>query len=402
MRRQRFCISNTGWRCRLALAVAVLLAATGCNDRLRSTDGPVSGIRLASQDRASFELFRKTVVPVLENRCGLDCHGISPAEFARIQGQPDESGYFFFPIDPATGRIPRDEETLLEAFRAVRGDQGSDHEADGPQRIEYGEPARFSNLLRAPRAADLGGTPHRGLDVFTREDDPDYLALHRWVELELASHPVEQSPLTKEEQFFAREILPVMARNSCFVVSCHGPSVFNDLKLEPPLPSPDGQLVVSRDFSLKAIRANRKKMLGSKSRFANLGGDLRLSRLLVKNLPIAKGGIHQRGGNIQFFEDYDDADVKKILQWLELERAALASRLRSRGAPVPDSDLGRVQGLAFIRGPLHQPRRFFDFSSFFAGSDIFIVPVPAGKPIEAAGEAPRNLTARFHPDGPVE
>ena len=118
-----------------------------------------------------------------------------------------------------------------------------------------------------------------------------------------------------------------MERNGCFVSSCHGNQVFNDLKLTPPLPSlpipksmlPDQKTAVQRGFSKQMVLANRKAMLGNVSRFANLGGDLTQSRLITKNLPISEGGIHQRGGNNQFFEgdglrDGDNLDIKMIFE----------------------------------------------------------------------------------------
>ena len=391
-------------RCSTTLLVLVALSLPcGCSSNSRPETARARPVSLQGNELASFTQFCRRVVPVLERRCGVSCHGVPPAEFSRLRQDPEQSAFFFFPIDAQSGKIPRDSATLLEVFQVVRGDRKENEEhAEGVQRIAYGERPIFSPLLRAPLALELGGTPHRGVDVFTRKDDPDFVALLRWIETELAGHPLPDKDLSEEQAFFADEILPILVRNGCFLLSCHGPSVFNDLKLEPPLPSPDGQFDPRRDFSHAAIVHNHRQMLGAKSRFANLGGDLRLSRLLVKNLPIDEGGIHQRGGNIQFFENYDDPDVRKILQWLKLERQALAKKLRSDARAIQEADLGRLEGIAFIRGPRHQPRRFFDFGPFHPGSDLFVLKLPKGETLEKTSGVPTNLTARFHRDGPVE
>lgn len=356
---------------------------------------------LDSGDRRSFDQFRRDVVPILEARCAVNCHGVSPDRFVRFTDDPDHAGFFYFPIDPATGKIPNPK-SLVAAWKTTRGvERAHDgHAAAEATRIDYHERADFSPLIRVPLADQLGGLPHRGLDVFFTVDDPDYLAIRRWIETELALRPVKDKTIPPQEEFFRDRVLPVLSNNGCFVASCHGPHVFNDLKLQLPLPSPDGRFDPRRDFSSHMISTNRKQMLGVKSRLANLGGDLRLSRLLVKNLPIREGGVHQRGGNNQFFDSYDDPDVKVVLEWLELERDALVSRLTSRGKVVNPEDVGRLQGIVFIRGPSHQPRRFFDFDPFWPGSDVFVLPLESdGSPASAV---PTNLTAELHADAPVE
>jgi mono/diheme cytochrome c family protein len=384
----------------LVVAVAVMI---GCEMASRQQESAPVAVALVTSEMESFRQFCDTVVPVFESRCGLKCHGVSPNDFEEFRHSADHAGFFYFPVDPETGRIPSDHASLVDAFHVTRGDtHGGDGHSGGSRRIDYGEESVFSPLLRSPMAVSLGGTPHRGLDVFYTSDDPDYLSLRSWVETELALRPTEKHDVPEEEIFFRDAILPVLVRNGCFTNSCHGPHSFSDLKYVLPLPSVDGKFDPRRDFSTKAISTNRKKMLGEKSRFANLGGDVRLSRLLVKNLPLKKGGVHQRGGNIQFFDSYSDPDVKQILRWLEMEKSALASRLRSRGKPVPSRDLGRLQGVAFIRGPRHQPREFFDVDQFWPGSDIFLRRMTEGESIATARSEPVNLTARFHADGSAE
>lgn len=377
----------------LSLA-AFLVSGCGETDPVETID-PHAG--LEPEDFDSFDQFCRNVVPVLESRCGVKCHGVPPDQFVEFTNSPDHAGFFYFPINPATGKMA-DHESRLAAWRTSRGaDDESGGHGSAVSRIDYQERAEFSPLIRVPLADQLGGLAHRGLDVFYSKDDPDYLAMQRWVETEVALRPVEQPPVPPEEQFFRDRVLPVLANNGCMLASCHGPHVFNDLKLQLPLPSPDGHFDPARDFSSRMITANRKQMLGKKSRFANLGGDLRLSRLLVKNLPISEGGVHQRGGNDQFFDSFNDPDVQIILEWMKLERADLVGRLTSQGESIVAADVGRLQGIVFIRGPRHQPRGFFDFDPFWPGSDVFVLPTD-----DVHDTKPTNLTIGFHKDGPVE
>lgn len=309
--------------------------------------------------------FRERVVPLLEARC-LACHGVAEDGYAAFMADGNED-YFYFPITPAN-RIA----DSTTAFAVARGHQ----------RVAYGEEARFSPLLRSPLAEDYGGVPHKGLDTFYSTDDPDYQTLHAWVGKELAEHPLTPAALTEAERHFRDEVQPALVRNGCFLSSCHGPLSFTDFKLEPPLP--DGS------FSAAMTQENRKAALGKLTRLVNLGGDLRRSRLLVKNLPIAEGGVHQRGGNNQFFEDYDDADVQTLLHWMALEREALFARLHIDGAPLGDARPGAVQGVVFIRGPRHMPRRYFEFDAFYPGSNIYL----------SDGEGERALTR--YPDAEIQ
>ena len=377
---------------------------TGCGKRDTEPHANVVVEGLESQELASYEQFKTTVVPILESRCALNCHDVPVADYDEFIHRSENAGFFYFPVDPLTGRIPPDDATMTQAFHVTRGPVG---EADGHgglahSRVAYGEATAFSPLLRVPLAGDQGGTPHRGMDVFNSSADEDYEVIGDWVDTELALRPVAHAELPHEQAVFRDEILPLLVRNGCFVASCHGPLVFNDMKLAMPMPSPDGKFDPKRDMSRAIVAKNHKIMLGVKSRFANLGGDLKLSRLIVKNLPLELGGVHQRGGNIQFFDSYDDPDVQIILKWLTLEKKALAAKLKSRDKPILIEDIGRLQGVAFIRGPKHQPRRFFEFDQFWPGSDIIIAPNARGGTTTGVKREPFNLTASFHPDGPVE
>lgn len=349
--------------------------------------------QVTQEETVSFQQFRHSVVPVLEKRCSnYSCHGLAADSFENLMKEPGRANAFYFPVDPSTGAIPKSKPDLYSTFLAARESS----------RINFAEEPVFSPLLRIPLAEEFGGLPHRGLDIFFSVEDPDYQTLQKWVEMEVSQHPVKPEAMTPELSFFRKNVLNVMVRNGCFLASCHGPNVFNDLKLIPPLPVVDSPGGALSGFSMEMAEQNRKQMLGSVNRFANLGGDLKLSRHLVKNLPISEGGVHQKGGNNQFFESYDDPDVKIILDWLKLERKALASRLTSKGKKIPVEDLGRLKGLVFIRGPRHAPRRFFDLDSYWPGSDIFLLKLSPGETLATTKTSAINLTDRFHPGKALE
>ena len=340
---------------------------------------------------ASFQEFQTKIVPLIEKRCALSCHGVNNYD-TFINKNALNAEAFYFPIDPMTGRIPQNAHSLLVSYQATRGWQESN--AVHSTRIDYREEAHFSPLLRFPLAEDFGGLPHKGMDIFYSTEETDYKTLQHWIQTEIAEHPVPAQILPKETQFFKNKVLGVMVRNSCFLSSCHGSQVFNDLKLVPPLPVIDPNKTFLAGFSTQMVLHNHQTMLGTVSRFANLGGDVKRSRLLVKNIPISQGGVHQRGGNEQFLESFDDKDSQILIAWLELEKEALSQKLISEQKPISKDQLGKVQGLAFIRSPKHNPRHFFEFDEFFAGSNIYLLKLDTGETLQNTQNVPTNLTAQ--------
>lgn len=333
--------------------------------------------------------FRSEIIPIFEERCGVACHGVSNDAYETfLQKDPINKVAFYFPYDRSTGRIAEEDYELTYSVSV------------GHDRVDYSELPRFSHLLRAPLAVEYGGQAHRGLDVFYSDEDDGYRAMERWLTKEIDENKKEPKQLSENVAYFEDHILGVMERNGCFLSSCHDSQVFNDLKLIPPLPRENiGTLGgIASGFSTKMMLQNREVVLGTVSRLVNLGGDLDRSRLIAKNIPIEEGGIHQRGGNNQFFESMDDADVKRILNWARLERKALASTLKSEGNAIVESDIGKVKGLVFIRGPRHVPRTWFSFDKYFPGSDIFLLPLKEGETLASASASPINLTAAFHED----
>ncbi|RLB46270.1 MAG: hypothetical protein DRJ42_28050 [Deltaproteobacteria bacterium] len=331
-------------------------------------------------------IFETEILPLLERRCATDCHGIDASAYERFVEEPENRVGLFFPVDPETGRIADDPAVHRRVYEVLTDrwppSEGADH-GGGAVRIDRQADRDFSLLLRAPLSLSLGGLPHRGLDLFASPDDPDLATLRSFVEAEIAAHPEAAPPETPAATFFREQVVGVLERNGCMLLNCHGPNVFNDLKLALPLPRTEpGE---PARLSPRMLAANRRALRGNVCRLVNLGGDLRLSRVIVKNLPIEEGGVHQRGGNQQFFESYDDPDVQTLLEWMRLERDELTAKLTIDGEPVPQEDLGRLQGVAFLRGTRHAPRAFFDADAFWPGTRLMMAPEDGTEPFEIAG-----------------
>ncbi len=313
-------------------------------------------------DPAPRELFETRVVPVLERRClAPACHGVAPG--AEAAGEVVDRAYFFVDVD-ATGRV--NDRTAARANVKAR--------------INTVERAELSSLLRKPLALAQGGLPHAGGHLLGR-DDRDWLTLREWVVMETDGG--EGSPreaLTPLERQFADTVLPVLRDRGCMLARCHGPQQFGGLPLTPPMDGAGGEPSVAE------IRANREAARATLA----LAGDPARSRLLVKALPLADGGIPHRGGNDAFFprvngrEPLEDPGAAAIVAWAAAERAALGHV----GAPAP-------VGVVFVRGPA-SPRGLADLEAFRPGSDVWF------HPSLLPGATPVNLSAGAHPDGPAD
>jgi len=343
--------------------------------------------------------FGAEVIPILERRCGISCHAIPQARYRAWMDDPAHSMALYIPVDETTGEVSDDPRLRAILHDVVRGKwqpngKPSGEHAAGHGRIDYAAAARFSPLLRDPLAETYGGSPHRGRDVFHSTDDPDYRTLEAWVQDEIDAHPEAAPPTTAAEDYFASEVLGVLERNGCFLQSCHGGYVFNDLKMESPLPAnPSTPSDAATRMSPRMLAKLRRAVLGNVTRLVNLGGDVTRSRVLVKNLPIEAGGVHQRGGNVQFFEDLEDPDAQTLVLWMEMEKAVLEAKLTSGGAPIRQGALGREQGIAFLRGPRSTPRRFFDFDTFWPGTRLLVLPAGTEQTVALVDEPDVELQA---------
>ncbi len=355
------------------------LCACACDAAPSEVASPAASVDLPHD-------FDAEIVPLLERRCATACHGVDADAYDRFVEDATNRVGLFFPVDPRTGAIPDDPATRRRVYEVLTDRwPPPDPEAHGDHagRIDRQAEPEFSALLRAPLSQSLGGSAHRGVDIFASPDDPDLATLRSFVAAEIAANPEEPPPESPAATFFRERVVGVLERNGCMLLNCHGPNVFNDLKFTLPLPRTEpGE---PARLSPRMLAADRRALRGNVCRFVNFGGDLRLSRVIVKNLPIEEGGVHQRGGNQQFFESYDDPDVETLLAWMRLERAELVAGLSAGGEPVREEDLGRLQGVAFLRAPRHAPRAFFDVDAFWPGTRLMIAPEGGSEPFEIAG-----------------
>jgi len=299
-------------------------------------------------------VFEREVVPILDTRCGA-CHGLLASEFVEHAAHADNDHLLRWVVDEG-GRIidPPHTHRLL----------ASEHW------IDLGAPPLASPLLRATLPSALSGRVHP--EIYDRTAHQDLVALARWVRTEQRrSPPSAAPPPSAAERFFAESVVPVLERKTCFGVNCHGPLAFNDLKLDPGLPA----LGAAR-FTRRMHAANRRAMLGAKTRLVHLSGDVTQSKQLLKNMPVSQGGIVHKGGN-NFFEG-GDPDHAVMVRWLELE--AVEARART------GAELGATDGLLYVRRPAATPERFFEDLAFLGGADLFW----------RRGGQEVNLTASLH------
>ncbi|MCC6995556.1 MAG: hypothetical protein IT370_13180 [Deltaproteobacteria bacterium] len=296
-----------------------------------------------TQGRARFE---SETVAILERHCLAPvCHGVSPDAEAR--GEVLDRRFFFVEVD-GHGKV-RD---LAAAYANVKA------------RIDTGERAAWSSLVRKPLALAAGGLPHAGGHPFASLDSPALAALLGWIEGERGGGE-GQEQLGALEQRFADEVLPVLRDRGCMLARCHGPLGFAGTVFAPPMLGQGG------GFSRAEVRASYQ----AARRNLALGAPTR-SRLLVKALPLARGGVVHRGGNDAFFSGPDDPGARAIVAWARAERdAALPT--------TPEAPTGVV----FVRGPA-EARALTDLASFQPGSDLWLRPLPDGPA--------RNLTAALH------
>lgn len=294
------------------------------------------------------ERFERSVLPLLERRCGSStCHGVE--EGAEARGEVVDFHHFHFRVSKS----------------GVASDPGGAY-ANVKARIDTGPHPELSTLLRKPLAAQSGGLSHAGGVSFLDRADPAYAEIRAWIASEEGggeSGKLEDLPANVQR--FAREVLPLIASKQCMNAGCHAtPAPFT--AFEPPM-----ELDGERVYSIASIEKN----YGAARIHLALGGDLMASRLIRKTIPLDRGGIVHRGGNDVFFDARtakdvrDEPAVKAILGWAAAEQTV-----------VP-----KVNGFVYVRGPVVAESPFVH-DAFVAGTDLWVL----------EGGARRNLTASLH------
>ncbi len=288
--------------------------------------------------------FERSVLPLIEGRCASTaCHGV--AEDAEARGEVIDWHYFHVRVS-AHGRVV----DIGGAYDNVRA------------RIDTSGTPELSTFLRKPLATAHGGITHAGGVVFATRDDPAYQTIRGWIAEETSggeSGRLEDLP--PNTQRFARDVLPLLANKQCMNSGCHAsPAPFTSF--EPPIEL-DGAL----RFSFSSIKKNYENA----RIHLHLGGDVRLSRLLRKGLPLDRGGVLHRGGNNIFF---DESAATTIASWAEAERG-----------PSPS-----LAGFVYVRGPVVAEGAFVH-DAFVPGTDLWIL----------RDGATSNLTGALH-SGPAD
>lgn len=318
----------------------------------------------------AIERFQTDVVPVLDRRCG-GCHGATTAELEHLDD--DTVGSLLLWEVNGAGRIHTRDQVRGAYERLTR--RSSDH----PTRplIDARYPPAASSLLNAGLSQAHAGAGSAHHEVFASPADPDFRTLQAWVSDRISAAPAPPDELKGEaERFFAKEVVPVLMRKSCFGSNCHGAHAFNDLKLVPGVP------LLPELFTPTMHKENRRRMLGASTRLVHLSGDVEQSKQLLKTIPIAEGGILHKGGN-HFFEK-GDPDYRTLVRWLELEAAEARA---TTGQP-----LGEQRGIVFVRRPRDTPERLFEDAAFMPGAALLW---------RRDGEE-IDLAAHLHPDGPAD
>lgn len=363
---------------------------------------------------ASFAYFERHVAPILARSCSARdaegafvCHGRPGRSTLQAERGVSTGLQHVFPTrmaDSCTKCHARQEGSMRFLF-GVGADGGLDTERRvvlayerARELARYDGPSRVARLLRMPLSAQAGGFGliHGGGEIYDSALDPEFGVLSHWVELENREVKARAGGPGAAEAAFRDDVLPVLARNTCFAASCHA---FNHSSFlpDPGMPNADLATPIPERFTPEQVAFNRLTTLGLVQNLAYLTGDVEQSRILRKAIPMASGGVLHRGGNDGFLTGPGDPDYLAVAGWLRLERREAIARLHVAGTPVPEGDVGRVRGVVFVRTPTANHRHYLDVGRYLPGGDLFLLRLKDGETLETASSRPVNLTARFHP-----
>ena len=287
----------------------------------------------ADRNSASYKSFVSDVQPFVRASCSYStCHGSPQSDFYVTCGDTEEQLDFNF---------LRVSSFVTPAGRAVEQ----------------------SEVLLRPLDPKAGGVNHTGGAFFSSTNNDQYKKLKAFAEL-VKKNPQEPLARTEGEAFFGDHVMPVLIRRGCSLETCHSPNGFNDFRLRP------GALGFMSAFS---VRRNYETSLHE---FLSVDvADVRLTRLVRKNIFFSDGGIAHRGGallespneNIQqpcpaVFDPDTATAFCTVTQWHKLEREA-------RKADVSPLTAASTLALAFVSRPPN-PDSLLEFDTFRGGADL--------------------------------
>ena len=101
----------------ISSVVAVLLTTAVLIEWPSEND--FNSIRNDFNGSVSFDYFEEKVVPILENRCSISCHGVATEQYPQFMAKDEINGQsLYFPINH-TGKIPRDKKSIQEIFKVI-------------------------------------------------------------------------------------------------------------------------------------------------------------------------------------------------------------------------------------------------------------------------------------------
>ncbi|NOY92226.1 MAG: hypothetical protein GXP55_13615 [Deltaproteobacteria bacterium] len=317
-------------------------------------------------DAESFDLFVRTVQPMLRGRCaGSGCHSNPLRSFYLVCGDTDEERRWNF-------------------F------QSTWHAAS---------PVVLSELLRRPLAENRGGDYHLGGDIFLSADDPGYQALETWITDLVTRRPevLVEDFATAGFHYFANRVEPLLASKGCMLQNCHSHISQNqDLQL----------FAGSQGYFPRATQ--HRNHGAALSMLALESPDPNQSRIIAKNLfpservPGGVGILHRGGSLLEDFPggrasfdqcsgyDLDNGDLNEIpaycilARWQQVERQVAIDSGRVSADPIT--------AVVWVSRPLGVGEAT-DFDTYRPGADLLM----ADATLDAAGAlslgASRSLLA---------
>lgn len=303
--------------------------AGGCNTTVPAdeTRPPVN------RSSAAYQAYVANVAPLLRESCAFStCHGSAQSDFYVTCGDTDAERDFNF--------------LRVASFVSPAG-----------VAVEQSE------LLQRPLDPRAGGVSHTGGAFFSSTSDEGWTRLRAFATA-VQSEPPAVASRSAGETFFAERVMPVLIRRGCSLEGCHSPNGFNDFRLRP------GALGFVSSF---AVRRNYETSL--REFMALETPDVRMSRLVRKNLFLSRGGIAHRGGALLESPSEDSTDpcptpydpttasaLCTLAEWHRLERrdhATSVSALRP-GDRIP---------LAFVARPADGDSPV-EFDTWRGGADL--------------------------------